>query len=214
MPRIDDYNQAYDLAKNELADKNPDQLATYSGAEIQRGQGVEIAISLTFLNNVIASGWPDLRFSNRDSGEELPIQQQVLLLHYLQGAWSASGAKIKGEWISYQEVPDGKFYMDAFLKRAKVPLVKVFGESPEQLVEVAGRAYGAKPFDHGDISVIVKALPMVPVALILWKGDDEFPPEGNILFDKSVDKFLSAEDIAWLSGMIVYPMMGMLKAKG
>ncbi len=214
MARIDDYNQAFDLAKNELADKNPDLIATYSGAEILRGQGDEVTISLTFLNKVLICGWPDLRFSIKASGEELPIQQQVLLLHYLQGAWSAGGAKVRGEWISYLEVPDGKFYMDAFLKRAKVPLVQAFGESTEQLVEVAGRAYGANPFDHGDISVLIQALPLVPVALILWKEDDEFPPEGNILFDKSISKFLSAEDIAWLSGMIVYPMMGMLKGKG
>jgi hypothetical protein len=51
------------------------------------------------------------------------------------------------------------------------------------------------------------------VALIIWKGDEEFPPEGNILFDRNILKMLSAEDIAWLSGMIVYPLMGMAKGK-
>jgi hypothetical protein len=42
----------------------------------------------------------------------------------------------------------------------------------------------------------------------LWKGDEEFPPEGNILFDRSIIGVLSAEDVAWLSGMVVYPMIG------
>jgi len=65
------------------------------------------------------------------------------------------------------------------------------------------------PFDQGDHSVVVRAFPLVPVALILWEGDDEFPPEGNLLFDRSISHILSAEDIAWLAGMIVYPIMGM-----
>ncbi|MBW1912080.1 MAG: DUF3786 domain-containing protein, partial [Deltaproteobacteria bacterium] len=53
------------------------------------------------------------------------------------------------------------------------------------------------------------ALPLAPLALVLWKGDDEFPPEGNILFDKNISKILSAEDMAWLAGMAVYPLIGM-----
>ena len=112
---------------------------------------------------------------------------------------------------AFQDIPDGRFYLDAFLKRAKVPLVGAFGTRPEKLIEVATKAYGAVPFDHGDCSVRVKALPLIDVALILWKGDEEFPPEGNVLFDKSISRILSAEDVAWLAGMIVYPLIGMAK---
>jgi hypothetical protein len=61
---------------------------------------------------------------------------------------------------------------------------------------------------------MVKALPLVPVALIIWRGVDEFPPEGNILFDKNILDLLSAEDVAWLSGMVVYPLIGMAKRGG
>ncbi|HEX9910134.1 MAG TPA: DUF3786 domain-containing protein, partial [Desulfatiglandales bacterium] len=138
---------------------------------------------------------------------------QVLYLHYLYGAWSSSGARATGEWISFQEIPDGRFYMDAFQRRAKNPMVMSFGERPELLLKVATEMYGAAPFNQGDVSVVVRALPLVPVALILWKGDEEFPPEGNILFDRSIVGILSAEDIAWLSGMVVYPLIGKAKAK-
>ncbi|MGD9041789.1 MAG: DUF3786 domain-containing protein, partial [Desulfobacteraceae bacterium] len=155
--------------------------------------------------------WPELEFAQRVSEAELPIQQQILLLHYLHGAYASSGAGITGEWISFQEVPDGKFYLDAFNRRAKNPMVQAFGEHPELLVKLAGEIFGAAPSDQGDVSVLVKALPLVPVALIIWKGDEEFPPEGNILFDRNILKMLSAEDIAWLSGMVVYPLMGMAK---
>ena len=211
MPRIDDYKQALDLGKKDLADKNPDLLASSSGAVIVKDQVGKPSFSLNFLNKEISISWPELAFSQKGSEKELPIQQQILLLHYLYGAWSTSGTAITGKWISFQEVPDGKFYLDAFHRRAKNPMVQAFGNHPERLLELAGKAFGAEPSDQGDVSVVVRALPLVPVALIIWKGDEEFPPEGNILFDRNILKMLSAEDIAWLSGMVVYPLMGMAK---
>jgi hypothetical protein len=110
-------------------------------------------------------------------------------------------------------VPDGKFYLDAFHRRAKVPLIQAFGSQPERLLTLAGKAYGAVPLNQGDVSVKVQALPAIAVALILWQGDEEFPPDGNILFDRSIINILSAEDIAWLAGMIVYPLAGMAGKK-
>jgi hypothetical protein len=211
MPRIDDYKQALELGRKALADKEPDLLVSSSGAVIERNKQVTSVFCLNFLNREIIFSWPELEFVQRGSDAELPIQQQILLLHYLHGAWSSSGAGITGEWISFQEVPDGKFYLDAFHRRAKNPLVQAFGHQPELLVKFAGEIFGAEPSDQGDVSVLVKALPLVPVALIIWKGDEEFPPEGNILFDRNIVEMLSAEDIAWLSGMVVYPLMGMAK---
>ena len=211
MARIDDYRQALELSRNEISGKDPDLLSRYSGAVFEGDEKGNALFSLNLLNQDIVSPWPELLFSNKVSGEDLPIQQQVLIMHYLQGAWSSRGAPVTGKWISFQEVPDGRFYLDAFLKRAKDPLVNTFGADPEAFIEITTRAYGAEPFDYGDISVKVKALPLVPVALILWKGDDEFPPEGNLLFDRNISKILSAEDIAWLAGTVVYPLMGMGK---
>ena len=57
----------------------------------------------------------------------------------------------------------------------------------------------------------VLALPRVPVVLSLWKGDDEFPPEGNVYFDASVSSYLSTEDIAYLAGATVYRVIGMAR---
>jgi hypothetical protein len=214
MPRIDDYRQALELGRKKLSGKDLDLIASFSGAEIQRDKQGGTGLRLNFLNKEILMSWPELEFSYKNSPEELPIQQRILLLHYLHGTRSSKGAAIKGEWIAFQDVPDGKFYLDAFLKRAKTPLVKAFGTHPELLVEMAKKAYAAMPFDHGDFSVVVKALPQVPVALILWEGDDEFPPEGNILFDRNISDIFSAEDIAWLAGMVVYPLAGMAKGEG
>ena len=212
MARIDDYKQALALGKKELSGKDPSLIAGYAGADMLGDEEENPCICLDFLNKEILVSWPDLEFSyNKTPEKEVSIQEKVLLLHYLYGAWAAKGPTVKGEWISFQEVPDGRFYLDAFHRRAKDPLVRVFGEKPELLERLAKESFHAVPADQGDISVVVQALPLVPVELIIWAGDDEFPPSGNILFDRSIIEIISAEDMAWLSGMVVYPLMGMAK---
>jgi hypothetical protein len=211
MPRIDDYRQALDLGRQALKDRDPNLVAGRAGASVEQDPGGEAALGLKMLNRDMRISWPEMVFSDQGSGAEPPIQEQILVLHYLAGAWSSGGRPATGSWIAYQEVPDGRFYQDAFAKRAKIPLVRSFGHCPELLLELAGSLYGARPLDQGDLSVVVQALPLVPVALILWRGDEEFPPDGNLLFDRSVTHILSAEDIAWLAGMIVYPLMGLAR---
>ncbi len=206
MARIEDYKNAAELARKELVTKNPKRLASVCGAVFNGKSADNISLELTFLNRDIIISWPELRASYRDSRKELPIQEQVLLLHYMKGC--LNGAEITGEWISYQDVPDGRFYMDAFIRRAKLPMLKTFGERPQLLLKLAKELYEASPFDQGDYSITFRPLPYVPIVLLIWEGDEEFPPEGNILFDKGISRILSAEDIAWLSGMVVYPLIG------
>ena len=203
MAKIDDYRKAIELGKKDLEGKTPEQIAQQSGADFALNPRGGATLTLDFLHRKVAITWPELDFSFIGSDKHVPVQQQILLLHYLNGT---DGSRITGEWISYQEVPDGRFYLNAFLKRARNPMVQAFGNQPELLVELATAALGARPFDRGDFSVVVRALPMVPVALILWKGDEEFLPEGNIVFDANIPHILSADDIAWLAGMIVYPL--------
>ena len=211
MPRIDDYNQALDLGIKTLLETDPEFIAGLSGSAFHTESEENQYLRLKFLNNTIHISWPDMNFTSPGSKTEIPIQQKILILHYLDG--TRSGTKASDEWIGFQEIPDGRFYLDAFTKRAKIPLINGFGNQPEKLQKLAATAYDAKPFDLGDQSVLIQAFPRVSLALIIWKGDDEFPPDGNILFDRSISNILSAEDVAWLAGMVVYPLIGMLKAE-
>ncbi len=212
MARIDDYKQALALGKDELSGKDPHLIADYARANMRQGEEENSYICLDFLNEEILIFWPDLEFSyNKTPEKEVPIQEKILLLHYLYGAWASRCPTVTGEWISFQEVPDGKFYLDAFHRRARDPLVRAFGEKPGLLERFSKELFQAVPADQGDISVVIQVLPLVPIELIIWAGDDEFPPSGNILFDRSIIEILSAEDVAWLSGMVVYPLMGMVR---
>lgn len=212
MARVDDYRNAADMTRQELVTRDPDLLAEVSGADIHREED-QTHLSLDFLGGRIRIPWPELVPVWVEGQKEVPIQQQVLLLHYLAGAWRSNGTPLTGEWIAFQDVPDGRFYLDAFQRRAKLPLLQAFGEQPELLEEMARKAYGAEAIELGDTSVAVPVLPRIRIALVLWAGDDEFPPEGNLLFDRNIVSILSAEDIAWVSGMVVYPLMGMASAR-
>lgn len=208
MARIDDYMQARDLSIKELEARDVESIAQFSGSLLNNNGEGQRDLLLRFLNRDVNISWPGLTFSYKESPDEVPVQQQVLILHYLIGACDTCSEQDSGEWISFQDLPEGRFYMDSFIKRAKEPLLRTFGADPKKMAELATRMYNASPIDFGDFSVVVQALPMVPVVLVLWQGDDEFPPEGNILFDRNISGILPAEDIALLAGLVVYPMIG------
>ncbi len=211
MARVDDYKHAAEISKQELGERDPDLLARFSGSSVSK-EGDRTGLDFPFLGGSVRVSWPDLEVARADSDEEVPIQQQVLILHYLEGAWQSKGPGLTGEWMAFQDVPDGRFYQDAFHRRAKLPLLQGFGREPELLEKLARTAFGADRIDLGDVSMSVSALPMIRAALVLWAGDEEFAPEANILFDRNTASYFSAEDIAWLSGMMVYPLVGMAAA--
>ncbi|MHC1578807.1 MAG: DUF3786 domain-containing protein [Dehalococcoidia bacterium] len=39
---------------------------------------------------------------------------------------------------------------------------------------------------------------------MLWRGDEEIAPNGNVLFDANISDYLSTEDVAVLSETIIW----------
>ncbi|MBC7105292.1 MAG: DUF3786 domain-containing protein [Firmicutes bacterium] len=133
------------------------------------------------------------------SGTKVPPVREVLILHYLTGA---SGLPVQNRWIAFRELPDGAIYEGPFHARAVQALVRYFGGAPEKLIPAA-RALGGAPVDMGDVGAVVPAFPLVPIAVVLWRGDEEFPAAGNILFDGSAPTHMSAEDYVVLASLLV-----------
>ena len=54
---------------------------------------------------------------------------------------------------------------------------------------------------HGDLAFVVWPLPRVPVTLALWRGDQEVPDGGTLLFDRSAVLYLPGllVELAWLT---------------
>ena len=202
MPRIDDYINARQIAVDDLLKESFKNIAKRSGFETLRDN----VLKVPFLDRVYQVNFPDFEFKNVSEKETaVPIQEQVLILHYLM---AESTKKLTGNWIAYREIQGASFYFSAFVKRAIDPLKKVFGQNIPGLSKAAKYISG-KSIDIGDVGFEFKFFPKVPLQLILWEGDDEFSPEANILFDETIGEILSPEDVAWLSGMLVYRLIAL-----
>jgi hypothetical protein len=204
LARTDDYQGAIDLAAAQLAKVPLQELAESSGFAVDGEEG----LVAPFLDRTYRLSYPDFVFSDPEARaeaaeKEIPLQEQVLVLHYLQGA---GRSRVTGSWVAYREIPGAGFYFSVFAKRAIEPLKKVFGNNLEGF-ETAATALHGQPIEAGDAGYEFALFPKTPLQLIVYKGDDEFPPEANILFDAGIKDQLSPEDAAWLASLLVYRLL-------
>ncbi len=192
-----DYNieatLAFTLQKFQMID--PVQAAYNSGSSWQEGHNY---FMLPFLGKRYTITYPQGRIKGPDD-KEPELQLRIIMLHYLSHAQDVS---LVHEWISFRDLPGGNIYMEPFTKRAIKPMVEYFGNQPQTLVK-ASSSLGGRSSDIGDFSVVLKVFPRVLLALVLWEGDEEFPPSGNILFDGSAAYFLPTEDYAIICEYLV-----------
>jgi len=99
--------------------------------------------------------------------------------------------------ISYSQLPGGVGYHNAFIRRAVQPIEKTFGSNTESLWKAA-KLLDSEQLSHGDCSVKIRALPLVPIVIILHGATSEFPASANMLFDSSASSYLSTEQVAML----------------
>ncbi|MGD8485526.1 MAG: DUF3786 domain-containing protein [Chloroflexota bacterium] len=123
------------------------------------------------------------------SGEAVDEHLAILLLLYLT---EAGGRLVEGRWIAFEQISGGAGYIASFRGRVVAPLLRTFGQRPEALLEAAARLDGSS-LDMGDAAVVLVALPRIPVAFVLWRGDDEFAPSASVVFDASIEGYLDAE---------------------
>lgn len=204
MPRIDDYIAAKNLAVQTLQDMPLEKLAERSGFQ----QIADNALLAPFLTRTYRIAYPDFDFSDAANPQPIPIQEEVLILHYLLGNPPPYPS---GNWVAYREITGAHFYFSAFLKRAVDPLKKTFGSNLDLLIRASERL-GANRIDAGDAGFFLAVFPKVPMEWVVYGGDEEFPAEANILFDQSIGAILSPEDIAWMAGMVVYRLMALARS--
>jgi hypothetical protein len=190
------YQQSFDLACASLKEMDLEERARKAGAHYRKESDGE-KIIIHFFSEPYHILFPKLEFYSPKK-KTASLVARILLLHYLI---RADGHPITGKWVGYKDIPGGLLYAGVFEKRVTEPLIRKFGNSIQLFKEV-GISLRGKSTEVGDASFILSALPFVLLQYILWKGDDEFPPSIQLLFDASVDHYLSLEDIVVLGQMV------------
>jgi hypothetical protein len=203
--RVDDFKNAQILAIKELQGLDPAEVASRSGAKWD-GRN----FSLCFLNREVLIPVSDykVQWADQKPEEEFSLTDGVLVLHYLLGA---KGLEPNGELVAYRQIPGGEFYTQAFHKRAEIPLTQVFGNKPGLFTKVVPLLGGQLRPEMGDEAAAFLVLPHLEIVLLIRHGDDEFEPDGQVLFDKTITHYLHIEDVSWLGSTLVYRMMALAR---
>lgn len=199
---------AYKIAREQLAG------ITDTGQQCRQSGGryltEENSVLIDHLNRSYRISIPDGEVSLAESEEAVPVRDKILILHYFI---RARGTPLSGNIITYKELNEGINYYPTFFKRAIEPVVTNFKDEPEKLLEIA-KTLGGRRSDYGDTAVTIDAFPYVPLTIVLWQGDREFPPDGNIMFDSTIPDYLPTEDITIVCEMIAWKLVRLLKTGG
>ena len=112
----------------------------------------------------------------------------------------AQDIHLSGRLVKPGELPG----VDAMVRGSHtLPLDELSARYAENIEELLprGQAYGGIPQDHGDASLLLHPFKALPVVLILWSGDEEFPARSDLLLDAS-SRYQAPPDILWCVMML------------
>lgn len=113
----------------------------------------------------------------------------ILVLHYL----AASHPLIDARLVSLAELADATAYLTGFQQRLVKRFVETSGASCQRF-ESAARALGGQALPEFNCAWRFFVLPRVPITIIRYEGDDEFPPSAAILYQADAASLLPLED--------------------
>ena len=184
------YKQAYLDAKSDFAGKDPKVMADQAGGYYEEdGQ----AVIIDYLGQHCRVSYPEGHVTVQE-WPPLPHEELIIILQYLAGA---SGLPRRERWLSFLELPGGPHHFAPFQQEAIFPLANTLGND-SALFLAAAKNLGGVPVDLGHAGLIIPALPKLPLAFLLWMGDDEFPAKANILFDASAPTYLPTASLYML----------------
>lgn len=194
---------SYEKAAMAMRQADIDAVCSRCGAE-KSGNSLRVR----YFHTLYEIKLPELEFTPPD----LSQAQQILILHYLTSDMKpdAGSSNPAGDYLSFRNLPGGMFYDYAYQKNGPHRILAAFGEKPGLLVEAAQKLGGEKAV-YGDTAARVPIFPMFDAIVVLHRGDEEFPPDVNILFRDTITAFLPLEDVAVLAGYLAGNLQKALK---
>lgn len=183
-----------------LLNRQPEQLSLLAGAEWDPAAS---ELRLSWLGTEYRITWPALVVFAGAAGEPCPASVQGLFLYHLS---LADGSPLAGTWVSFRDLPDGWLYHQAFQGYTGALLVRTLGDDTAALARAA-EAAGGSLIDIGDCSYAFQVLPRVRLAIVYWRGDEEFPAESKVLFDAAAAHYLPIDGLAFVGSHLVQHLL-------
>lgn len=119
-----------------------------------------------------------------------PLPVQTFLLR-----WLLEGKNIpwQGSWKTFREMPWGELYIQPYTGRVLTRAAFTFG-TRLQAFQNACEKMGATPLSHGDAGYQLNLLPGFSMQIMVWEGDDEFPPSAQVLYSDNFETGFAPED--------------------
>lgn len=150
--------------------------------------GKEFYVNL--LGREFAIAHPVYAIRALDGGALPPLPTQTFLLRYLL---EAKEAKWSGEWKTFREMPWGELYIKPYTGRVLTRAAFTFGTRVAKF-RAACEKMGADPVKHGDAGFRFDLIGGYQMQILVWEGDDEFPPNAQILYSDNFAEGFAAED--------------------
>ena len=163
----------------------PEAAVTRTGV---KWDGQEFYVNL--LGREYAISHPEYAIRPLDGGALPPLPVQTFLLRYLleskQVAWS-------GEWKTFREMPWGEMYIKPYTGRVLTRAAFTFGTRVAAF-KAACEKLGALPLPNGDAGYQLDLIGDYQMRILVWEGDEEFPPNAQVLYTDNFAQGFAAED--------------------
>jgi len=164
---------------------DPESAAARTG---MKWDGKEFYVNL--LGREFAVSHPNYAIRAVDAGKLPPLPTQTFLLRFLlegkQEPW-------QNGWKTFREMPWGEMYIKPYTGRVLTRAAFTFGTRVTAF-QGACEKMGAIPVRHGDAGYLFDLLPGYQMQILVWEGDDEFPPNAQVLYSDNFADGFAAED--------------------
>jgi hypothetical protein len=179
--------------RKQLLKTQPTRLATSTGTSFYPNQQAGGEFLFQLWEKDVAFSYPELIGWDKQSGKELASGSQALLLYYFS---TSDGTSPSGQWVSFSELLNGRFYNQAFQGYTGGKLAQVFQNNFENFCQAAESQGGHRVHLLGDAAYEYNVLPMVNLLVVTWQGDEDFDATYQVLFDAAVNHHLPTDAAA------------------
>ncbi len=150
--------------------------------------GKEFYVNL--LGRELAIAHPDYSIRALDGGPVPPLPTQTFLLRYLLESRDVAWA---GGWKTFRELPWGEMYIKPYTGRVLTRAAFTLGTRVAAF-RAAAEKLGATPLGHGDAGYQFDLIGLYKMQIMVWEGDEEFPPNAQVLYSDNFEGGFAAED--------------------